>query len=182
MAHVETELKFKFIKEPDLHKLSPTYLIYQIYFDVNDTKLQEFIKKRFGLETIVFKEFRIRFRYPTNQQEKTSFFLTLKSNGTLERIEYELESNPDECLYIDNNFKHIGSINKVRYVIKYNELYIEIDQYLDKLVGLYTAEIEFDKTKYTKETITDIIKNILGNDLLDITDDINYKNSNLCHN
>lgn len=93
------------------------------------------------------KGFEIRLR-----QQDNTFFQTFKSEGTLIREEIEIELSKIQFDYL---WKHVKSriIQKQRYVMKYNDLFIELDVYKGELEGLVVAEVEFDNVQDSKEFI-----------------------------
>ena len=100
------------------------------------------------------------------------FFQTIKSSGDLQRAEYEIELTNDqfEKLWPLTEGKRI---QKIRYEIEHQNHLIELDIYLNNLVGLKTAEVEF---KSVDESIEFNPPSWFGDD---VTKDIKYKNKNL---
>ena len=82
------------------------------------------------------KEVRLR---KSNEQ----FYLTVKSGGTLQREEYEIEIQQSqfETLWPSTEGKRL---RKDRYLIDRDGYTIEIDVYHQPLKGLIVAEVEFD--------------------------------------
>lgn len=100
---------------------------------------------------------------------RTTYFLTEKSSGTLERNEKEVEIS--EVDYLGMLPKIVAGLNKVRY---YFEGGLEVDEYLDpELAGLITMEKEF-KTKNLAEAF---IPPVWAQ--TEVTDDKEYKNKYL---
>ena len=175
----ETELKFKLSKLPDSLKDHP-YLIKQIYLKYDDQDLKNKISNLFLNVAIEWQNIaEVRIRAKVTRDDKL-YFITLKTDGLLERDEYENILSEDQY----NDFSrqpYIGAIVKFRYDVPIlgTELIIEIDDYIGGLYGLQVAEIEFDQEKYTKEKIIEFAEKYLGEDIIDITADSKYKNKNL---
>ncbi len=73
-----------------------------------------------------------------------------------------------------------GSIDKVRYLIPFNDLTIEVDVFNGDNVGLVVAEIEFeegdDRATLSVQEIREHLPHWIGHE---VTNDIRYYNSNL---
>ncbi len=89
------------------------------------------------------------------RQKNDTYWLTVKTDGTLERSEYEtpLSQQQFELLWpaVEKNIIH-----KTRYLLQKDKYAIEIDVYHQPLKGLIVAEVEFaDKESagtYTPES------------------------------
>lgn len=83
------------------------------------------------------------------RKENSNFFMTVKSNGTIKRNEYEI--NLSEAQF--NAFWPIASkrqVVKKRYYIPIQRWVIELDVFSGKLKGLIIAEVEFKNTVEAK--------------------------------
>ncbi|MDX1641629.1 MAG: CYTH domain-containing protein [Balneolaceae bacterium] len=72
-----------------------------------------------------------------------SYLLTVKSSGDIARDEYEIELTDDQA----EKFLPLMESNRIhkrRYLIPYDDLTIETDEYLGDLEGLIIAEVEFE--------------------------------------
>jgi adenylate cyclase len=77
------------------------------------------------------------------RQKNEEFFMTVKGDGTLSRDEWEVEI--PEWVFATLWPKTIGrQVSKTRYIIEFQGLTLEIDEYFGALAGLYTFECEFD--------------------------------------
>ncbi len=100
------------------------------------------------------------------------FFLTIKSGGGLQRREEEAEI--DENVFAQLWPATYGRrVEKVRYEIPYEGRTIELDVYAGGLLGLVTAEVEFDSVEEAKSFTP---PEFLGGD---VTNDGRYKNQRL---
>ena len=79
------------------------------------------------------------------RKSNNDYFLTIKSKGDQSRIEVE---NPISKIDFDSlwGIVHNRSVTKKRYLLPYKNHLIEIDEYMGRLNGLWTAEIEFEST------------------------------------
>lgn len=174
----ETELKFKLAKLPD--DLKDPYVIKQIYLYFEDQDIKNKVNNLFEntmIEWEKIKEVIIRAKVTMNTKK---FFITLKIDGNSTRDEYEKILTESEYSEF-SKMKYIGMIVKFRYDIPIlgTSLVIEVDNYIVGLFGLITAEIEYDKDKYTENQIKEYADKYLGGDIIDITSDAKYKNINL---
>jgi CYTH domain-containing protein len=182
---VSKEVKIKYRLSQLPKELKNPAIIEQIYLDFSSNgDLKDEAVDLFGslLETTFnwdeIKEVRIRKRVTLNNVE---YFLTLKSNGTLERDEWEILITNLIYQHL-SKYKQLGVIRKIRYekALEHNrDLIIEVDQYSNNLDRLFIAEIEFDPKKYTPEVMFDLAVQNLGLDIIDVTEDTKYKNRNL---
>lgn len=102
------------------------------------------------------------------------YFLTVKSDGTLSRDEWESEI-PDwvfNMLWVKTDGKRI---QKTRYEIKFQEVIIEFDKYHGHLEGLIILECEFQD----ELTAWNFILPKWARFSIDITKDKRYKNKYL---
>ena len=102
-----------------------------------------------------------------------SFFLTIKSKGSVARQELEMEISEKE---FDNLVKLTDKppVSKTRYFIPLeNSLTAELDIYNGSLSGLFTVEVEFESIE-DAESFTP--PEWFGND---VSEDNRYKNSSL---
>jgi len=148
--------------------------IKQGYLDKDEYEVMLLIREKFGeeidLESI--KEVRIRQK---GEDEKAKYFLTLKSDGTLERDEYEVTIGADE---FDGLWPLAteGVIDKTRYEIALdNELVGEVDQYYGGLEGLFTMEIEYNPEITDTIALEEAVRSIT-NSAVDVTDLKTFKN------
>jgi len=143
---MEIERKFKIKYLPDLSNCKKSEMI-QGYLSYNP-------------------EIRIR-------QKGNKYFITKKSDGTLEREELETEINA-EVFNILSNLIQDNIINKTRYEMILNpNLIAEIDIYHGIYEGLIVVEVEF---KSLEESLIFQAPDWFGEE---ITDDLSYKNKNL---
>lgn len=77
------------------------------------------------------------------RQKDTSYWLTVKGDGAMEREEYEVALNQEQ---FDQLWpaRLEPCIRKKRYLANLEDLVVEIDIYQQPLEGLMIAEIEFD--------------------------------------
>lgn len=177
MEHIECELKLKIIG--NITEILKNYgkkakIIKQIYFNLKDEYTREHIKNFLPRNFDFSKYAEARVRIINNK----FVFLTLKSHGYLERLEFEKQI-PISFLKNLDKLSIKGLINKARYdIILDEELEISIDKYLD--LDLCVMEVEFDKNIISRAKIIKKIKNLFKKiEFEDITDNLNYKNSNL---
>lgn len=171
---LETELKFKLSTFPELDVVP--FILTQTYLDINNTSTnlaQNIFKCAFSWDHI--KEMRVREKIFL---DNISYTLTLKSDGLLDRDEYETKI--EKSIY-DNfmELSKLGTINKFRYATRLPNtgLTIELDNYSGKLKGLYIAEVEYDKNNFPDNSvIIDDVKRFLGDDIIDVTFDQQFKN------
>jgi hypothetical protein len=147
IAKIETELKFKLKKIPDcflmdevqITNMSQSYLLLS---ESTKTQLQTFFSETIDWSHI--KEARVRISYLSFSGGSTwDCFLTLKSDGTLQRTEWETEIKLEQYWSL-MNLPMIGNITKDRYGYMIHDLgvKIELDKYNESLKGLITAEVE----------------------------------------
>ena len=174
MSKTETELKFRLPTFPYLEttpaSISQTY----IDFSKEVKKLAEALfENTFAWSNI--KEIRVREKIYLDEIKYT---LTLKSDGTLDRDEYEMRINKDEYdLFL--SYPTLGTINKFRYtaLLPTTNLIVELDNYCGKLKGLYIAEVEYNKLDYPDNSIiVEDLKELLGTNIEDVTYDPQFKN------
>lgn len=175
----ETELKYKLKEFKGTCIPSTEKHIHQIYLNcVDGAKIIKYVAPSNLIDLSSIVEIRLR---KINESQKSTYFLTLKTDGDLNRDEHEYELTENDFNYLSNTNSHIGSISKIRYEIDHIDsgLKIEIDQYDSKHKGLFIAEIEFDNNTYTVEKVEKIIKDYFGDDVENVTYDKKYKNRNL---
>lgn len=167
----ETEIKFLILglRENELYGYQ-SILINQYYLDVNSNKDLIFylIKNEINLGN--YSEARIRI---INNSEA---LITLKSNGFLERKEFEKRINILNAKKVASTITK--KIEKRRYIIqnKNEDRKIEVDFYKDS--NLVVAEVEFDKDKYTEKEMKNFIKeNFKNKKIKNVTYDYRFKNS-----
>jgi len=127
--------------------------IQQGYFDLQDlpSNVQDFFIEQFpDINLDHYKEARLR-----NKGGK--YYLTLKSDGTLERSEAECSIAKEE-FEIYWPFTTAGSVEKTRYEKPLNGLTLETDRYRGKFEGLFSSEVEFDSDQYTEADIDEMIQ------------------------
>ena len=101
-------------------------------------------------------------------------FITVKSDGTLSRKEWEQEI--PEWVYQSLCVKVIGNfVKKMRHSIYYGKLKIEIDIFVGNLHGLVLMECEFTN----EETAKTFVLPPWAQGAIDVTDDKRFKNKNL---
>ncbi len=133
--------------------------------DLSDCKKSEIIQGYLSYEP----EIRIR-------RKGNKYFITKKSNGTLEREELETEINADTFNILSDLIQD-NIISKTRYEkIIADDLIAEIDIYHGINEGLIVVEVEF---KSLEESLIFQAPDWFGEE---ITDDSSYKNKNLAKN
>ena len=148
--------------------------IRQGYLDKEEYEVIMLIREKFGqeidLETI--KEVRIRQK---GEEKAAKYYFTLKSDGTLERDEYEVAIKAEE--FIDLwPLATEGTIEKIRYEVALDhELTGEIDRYDGNLEGLYTMEIEYDPESADAIALEEAVRSITDQ-ATDVTELKTFKN------
>jgi len=178
---IETEVKFKVdYFGTEFPKSINNVEIIQTYYDCSDIDLRKTVEKILNNNSIdwnIIKE--IRLRQSTSEIEQINY-LTLKSDGNLERKEIEKIINNDEFMLMVFQKKLGHNIIKTRTTYKLNDdLNLELDCYKSNLKDLVMAEIEFDIKKYSRDDVTKLIYDFLGKGITDVTDNKKYKNKNL---
>lgn len=174
MMPVETELKFKLSVFPNLDVVP--YILTQTYIDIdiNSKKMAESVfNSVFPWDHI--KELRVREKF---YLDNASYTLTLKSDGFLDRDEYEIKID-GLCYGKFMELNKLGTINKFRYGVKLPDtgLTAELDVYCGKLSGLYIVEVEYNKEDYPDNSIIVYdLKKFFGDDIVDVTFDQQFKN------
>jgi CYTH domain-containing protein len=107
-----------------------------------------------------------------------NYYLTVKSDGDLEREEFEIQITREQ--YESLLIKHDGSLirkNRYKYPISFDayNLYAEIDNYYGHLSGLQIVEVEFPNNEVAK-LFSDYIPEWFSEE---VTYDKQYKNKNL---
>lgn len=171
---IETELKFKLAIFPNL-ETTPSILT-QTYIELSDG-VKNVVENIFDIAFVWshIKEIRVREKI---YLDSVSYTLTLKSDGTLERDEFETKIEKSDYGNL-LSYKKLGTINKLRYAVMLpdTKLIVELDNYRGKLEGLYIAEVEYDKDDYPDNSvIVQNLKNLLGDDITDVTYDPQFKN------
>ena len=176
----ETRLKFKLLKLPDslgVDKNLVPVIIKQIYLVLDDDTIKERINTVTNLKIEWLKISEIIICTMVTTDNKLCC-VTLRSEN---KNEYESVITESE-FYELSSMKNYGMIFKFRYKIKIpdTDLVLEIDNYLGSLLGLMTADIEYDTEKYPNQNIiTEFTKKYLGDDIVDVTFDKKYINRNL---
>jgi CYTH domain-containing protein len=174
----ETELKFKLTKIPD--SLKDPSIIKQFYLKFNNQGIKDKVQEYFpGILIEWGNVVELRVRAEVTRATK-SYSITLKSDGTVDRVEYSSAIAEDGYNYF-SKFPYIGMIMKLRYrlTVLGTDLTVDVDNYIGGLYGLYLAEIEFDRGKYTEEQVREVAEEHFGQDIVDVTADSKYKNRNL---
>lgn len=186
IAKIETELKFKLKKIPNcfLNEDIQIINISQSYFLLSESsknQLQTFFSEIIDWQHI--KEARVRINYLSFSGGSARYcFLTLKSDGTLQRTEWEVEIKLEQYWFL-MTLPMIGNITKDRYEYMIPNLKIELDVYHQKLKGLVIAEVEYDPNIHTDQNqLINEIKKYIGEDAINVTHDKCYKNVNLAIN
>lgn len=117
----------------------------------------------------------VRVRKKEILHNKFQYFLTIKTNGTIQRNEIELEIHSSKYDEIMSGGFCIGeTLKKFRYKVELSEsLVAEVDVYGKNLIGLMTVEVEF---KSLEEANLFEIPAWFGEE---ITNNDKYKNKNL---
>lgn len=138
------------------------YLLHTVPFDLSQFICQHIRQAYLSLHP----EIRIR-------KKDNSFYLTKKSDGTLTRLEEEVEIS--EATFLKNESLIVSNvIDKTRYIIPINcELTAELDVYNLQLKGLIVVEVEFPSVSIANSFIA---PSWFGKE---ITENKNYKNKNL---
>lgn len=171
----ETEAKLRFWVSPTLSKDAVSHQIEQVYLDFNNNKtVRSEIKNAFPeVDLSEIKEARVR---RVVSEESTEYFLTLKGDGTLQRLELQQEISPEifNSLATDKN---LDRITKVRREIPMADgLTAEADEYSGNLEGLQIVEVEFDPEKFTLEEIVQRVQALIPG-AEDVTHLKQYKNA-----
>lgn len=133
------------------------------------------------LGEIVFENIsQVRVRKIT-EGEKTQYYLTAKSDGGYERVEYETQiPKTIYDLLADGETK---KIQKTRYVISKSGYDFEFDKFHGGQDGLVMVEVEIgENNKQTIEKIKQILTTEFGLEIQDVSKMSQYKNSNLAEN
>ncbi len=168
----EIELKYKVSNIPNVY--DDKMEIIQIYFD--GFKKLDILENLFtDLDFNKINTFRLR------NINKDKYVITLKTKGSLSRLEYEKEISKDvfDSLCKDNI---LSMIIKNRYVLKHDKYCFEFDEYLSLKINLYTCEVELeslDDIDNDKLKIEKAFRDYFKIDYLDVSNDSRYKNSNL---
>ncbi len=174
MAH-EVEVKFRLASLPKIDEDNKSIEIKQGYLDFKaDRTIQAKIQKIFGqdLNLNSVKEARIRAK---GSDKGARYFLTLKSDGTLQRDEYEKEIDQKEFEQLWKEAS-LGKISKIRREIDLGEgLIAEVDEYRDNLRGLYLLEVEFDPETVSPEAVKEKVASF-DSIAEDVTELSSYKN------
>ena len=171
----EVEAKFRLRVLPPMSEGNVRNEIKQGYLDFkNDEIIQSQIASVFGnVDLGKIKEARIRAK---GSGDSVHYYFTLKSDGTLQRDEFEEEISPEKFdeLWFETNS---GKVTKVRTEIDLGDgLIAEVDKYADNLEGLYTLEVEFDPEKFTLEQIVQKVQ-ALDSNAENVTELKQYKNA-----
>lgn len=174
--HSEIELKLKISGNID-EFISKNQLIgkviSQTYLNLHDKNTINYIKSFLPNNFDISKYSEARVRTINNKQ----CFLTLKSDGTLKRLEFEKEIPFFVAKNLDK-LSLIGSVKKVRYDIILQDFTISLDKYLNK--DLCVAEVEFDDKLFANSDVIQKVKQILTDfNIEDVTHKQEYKNHNL---
>jgi CYTH domain-containing protein len=178
MTHkVEKEIKLLLARSPSVDfilQFEKVYFVSQIYLDKKNIKLDKYFK---DADDTKIKEVRIRSKREVAGD--TRYYFTLKSDGTLESDEYEMEIDEKEYKNLEN-YNNLGKIEKLRYIFED----IEFDSYKENLNGLFTIEIEFDVDK--ENAMSKLLKFLSSeyqpSEITDVTENKKYKNFNLAVN
>ena len=114
---------------------------------------------------LITQETTIRVRYT---ETKGTMTIKGKQKG-ISRDEYEYEIPLDEAKEIFKNHCQ-NTLSKKRYKISIGSLIWEVDEYLNRLSGLITAEVEFSSENKKIDTIPEWIGK-------EVTQDIKYSNA-----
>lgn len=176
MLNIECEKKYLIQNLPTekLKKLQKKN-IQQFYLNKEDKNLQKELLTVFKQLPQNASEIRVRII------DNKSAVLTLKSAGTIQRLELEQTIDLDLAKQLINNYA-ISKIEKVRHIKLSPLLKIEIDLYKDR--ELCVAEIEFNPDDFTLQEIDEFIKNYLTKldknvKIVDVTENTSYKNAQL---
>lgn len=150
------------------------YHIEQYYF--NPKGVEEKLKRIFKLDSLNnISTTRIR---KIIHNDDTYYVLTIKSKGLIERDEYE-ELISEESFNLFLNQEIETKIIKNRYVVHYDDLKFEFDEYLNVNIDGYSLEVEDEDVLNKIDIIEDVLKNHFHLQYKDVTFDNRYKNSNL---
>ncbi len=137
------------------------YLIKEMPENISEYEHHEISQGYVDTDPVV----RIR-RYDDN------FILTIKSRGLLERIEIEKDLSQEEFEQLSQMVQG-NLIEKTRYIIPYNGLKLEIDEFHGIFEGLKYGEVEFDDIESSKNfTPPDYM-------FMDVTEEPRFQNSSL---
>ena len=105
------------------------------------------------------------------------YYLTAKTGELLERNEYEREISGKTAKKL-LSLKIIGVIQKKRYTVDCQGYKFEFDKYLN-YKNLTICEVEVDKSNDDYNQIIDIMKNKFNLNFIDVTENKEYKNSEI---
>ena len=171
---IEKEYKFVVNKIP-LH-CSSCLKIRQIYFDrrFTDKVLLKILKIPFW-QLKKIDNVRLRIIMQDNNQNK--YYLTAKTGEMQERTEYEKEISGKVARKL-LSLKTIGEIKKKRYIVDYLGYRFEFDRYLN-YKKLIVCEVEVNEENDDYKQITDILEKVFNLKYKDVTQNKEYKNSEI---
>lgn len=144
------------------------YEIEHKYLVINDSYKQ-----------MAFKTLKIRQGYLNRSPDRTVRIRTVNDKGYLtvkgrnkgdKRLEFEYEIPYSDALHIFQ-LAEPGIVIKTRYLVKYDSLIWEVDEFQGKLSGVVVAEVEIPESGINYEKPPFVGTNITG--------DVRYYNSNL---
>lgn len=172
----EVEKKYRVVNLPN--ELDPGVRIFQGYIDFrNNDLLKQTIKQYFGdqIDLDNIKEARIRL---SDDGENPQYYLTLKSDGTISRDEFNTEITEEEFSQLREGVD-LGEIEKVRHDIPFDGGFKgELDVYSGRLDGLVVVEFEFDPEQHD-ESLIDSAARSVDSGAEDVTKVKSFKNREL---
>jgi CYTH domain-containing protein len=123
-----------------------------------------------------------------NKSLECEWLLTCKSDGTLERSEYETKISASVAsTLLKYKLEHTITLQKIRSLVEYHHsngeiLCFEVDDYIffgNESSPLCLIELEFDPETYQIQDLKHIAQTIFGDGIEDVTENKQYKNRNL---
>lgn len=202
--NTETEIKLRLSALPKEILSSASWSrpssmkILQTYYKPDDKTVRSIIddilKKHLTADeiaSVISSASEIRTRSCLDEKQNLKYKLTIKTDGNVTRGETEVSITFYQYNLLSNE-SILGSINKIRHTMTINNLLsdlhsfvLEIDEYMDNLVGLVTAEVEYDPTHFAHVNVVDAISKFIVDNtsekisIVDVTLDKSFKNKNL---
>lgn len=172
------EREIKFLPENQNYSGKNGKKIRQVYLELSNEKIIKAISNIDPQDTMD-QIAEIRIKIEKNEEEtETKRTLTFKNEGGESREEYEMEIN-EALLNELLKFSSKEGVDKERYYHELTEdLTAEIDVYMGKLEGLVTVEVEYDQEQYSKETVEEMIEDLVGHGKI-VSEYQCFKNKNL---
>lgn len=133
-------------------------------------------------EIIIIRQFyigparyRIRAVIFGDDQSSTTYQLTIKSDGTLSREEWEVEM-PEWAFKVAENEHRGPEITKTIHLLKWGDIKLEFHEFKGHLNGLILLECEFPSEEKANSFV--LPKSITNNyDAVEVTEDTRFQNN-----